>query len=117
MKKIAGIIAVTVACLFFIVKKAVKYGYEKSIQSMQFKAFEESIKSMQYAQHESAFRLSKEFLIIETAKAVLNGMLAHAKRYSPREGRSSNWHVAISEEAFELAEAFVREAKKRRAIS
>lgn len=114
-KKIVGCISALIVLLFALYK-TFSFGYQKAFNSVQAQAFEENIKAMTYAQHESAFRLSKEFLIIETAKSVLNGMLAHARRYTPREGRSSNWHFAISEEAFELSEAFVREAKKRRVI-
>lgn len=39
------------------------------------------------------------------AAKALNGMLAHATRYLPRPGASADWHVAIAEEAYELADA------------
>lgn len=47
------------------------------------------------------------------AIAALNGMLAHSTRYKPREGASPDWHLAIAEEAYEIADAMlkVREAK------
>ena len=41
----------------------------------------------------------------------LCGMLAHQKRYKPREGASDDaptgWHAAIAEEAYELADAML----------
>lgn len=42
----------------------------------------------------------------------LNGMLAHSTRYKPREGANPDWHLAIAEEAYEIADAMleVREA-------
>jgi hypothetical protein len=36
----------------------------------------------------------------------LAGMLAHATRYRPRDGRK-DWHSAISEEAYQLADAMI----------
>ncbi len=41
------------------------------------------------------------------AAKALNGMLAHPTRYRPRIGASSNWHEAIAEEAYELADAML----------
>jgi hypothetical protein len=35
----------------------------------------------------------------------LQGMLAHSTRYKPRPGAPANWHEAISEEAFQIADA------------
>lgn len=45
----------------------------------------------------------------EFAKAALTGMLAHATRYKPRKGASSNWHEAIAQEAYQLADAMLAE--------
>lgn len=45
------------------------------------------------------------------AAQALLGMLAHQKRYKPRQGTSYNWHDAISEEAYEIADAML-EARK-----
>lgn len=45
------------------------------------------------------------------AAQALQGMLAHATRYRPREHASRNWHEAISEEAYKLADAML-EARK-----
>lgn len=44
------------------------------------------------------------------AQSFVVGMLAHSTRYKPREGASDNWHEAIVEEAFELADAFIAKA-------
>ena len=41
------------------------------------------------------------------AIAALNGMLAHSTRYRPRQGANSDWHFAIAEEAYELADAML----------
>ncbi|MBW6400024.1 hypothetical protein KPL78_19340 [Roseomonas sp. HJA6] len=41
------------------------------------------------------------------AGQALNGMLAHATRYRPRVGASRNWHEAIAEEAYEIADAML----------
>ena len=46
------------------------------------------------------------------AGQALNGMLAHPKRYRPREGRSAHWHKAIAEEAHEIADAMMKERDK-----
>lgn len=43
------------------------------------------------------------------AMAAMQGMLSHSTRYKPREGASSNWHKAISEEAVQLADALLAE--------
>jgi NTP pyrophosphatase (non-canonical NTP hydrolase) len=42
----------------------------------------------------------------------LIGMLAHPTRYKPRPGKSANWHEAIAEEAYEIADAMAAEDKK-----
>lgn len=42
------------------------------------------------------------------AAKAMQGMLAHATRYRPRPGASSNWHEAMSEEAYEIADAMLR---------
>lgn len=41
------------------------------------------------------------------AMAAMQGMLAHPTRYRPRPGAPSNWHEAISEEAYEIADAML----------
>lgn len=46
------------------------------------------------------------------AMAAMQGMLAHATRYKPREGASENWHEAISEESVQLAGALLAELDK-----
>lgn len=43
----------------------------------------------------------------EIAIFALNGMLAHSTRYRPRQGANSDWHLAIAEEAYELADAML----------
>ena len=40
-------------------------------------------------------------------KAALTGMLAHPKRYKPKENAHKDWHYAIAEEAAEIADAMV----------
>lgn len=45
------------------------------------------------------------------AGQALAGMLAHSTRYRPRQGAPSNWHDAISEEAYELADAMLAARK------
>lgn len=42
----------------------------------------------------------------------LHGMLAHPTRYKPRSGASANWHEAISEEAYQIADAMIAERSK-----
>lgn len=42
------------------------------------------------------------------ASKAMRGMLAHATRYRPRPGASSNWHEAMSEEAYEIADAMLK---------
>lgn len=44
------------------------------------------------------------------AFAALQGMLAHPTRYRPRRGAPSNWHDAIAQEAYEIADAMERAA-------
>lgn len=46
------------------------------------------------------------------AGMAMHGMLAHATRYKPREGRSQNWHEALSEEAHEIADAMINFEEK-----
>lgn len=50
----------------------------------------------------------------EFAHGALDGMLSHATRYRPRPGASKNWHEAISEEAYAIADAML-EARKPKA--
>jgi hypothetical protein len=38
----------------------------------------------------------------------LGGMLAHSTRYRPRPDASSNWHEAIAEEAYQIADAMLK---------
>lgn len=42
------------------------------------------------------------------AGKAMEGMLAHATRYRPRADAPEDWHVAIAEEAYELADAMLR---------
>lgn len=46
------------------------------------------------------------------AGRVLEGMLAHATRYKPHLGDSHNWRAAISEEAYQMADAMLAEREK-----
>lgn len=46
------------------------------------------------------------------AAEALCGMLSHSTRYRPRDGRS-DWHSAIAEEAYELADAMLKVKMKR----
>lgn len=46
------------------------------------------------------------------AAAALNGMLAHATRYRPRPDQPQQWHLAIAEEAYQLADAMLAERSK-----
>jgi hypothetical protein len=48
--------------------------------------------------------LSKRDLI---AAHALTGMLAHGTRYKPRSGAPANWHQAIAEEAYQIADAML----------
>lgn len=41
------------------------------------------------------------------AIAALTGMLAHSTRYRPRPGAPTDWHQAIAEEAYEIADAMI----------
>ena len=43
------------------------------------------------------------------AIAALTGMLAHSTRYRPRPGAPADWHQAIAEEAYEIADAMISE--------
>ena len=45
------------------------------------------------------------------AGQALAGMLSHATRYRPRPGRPENWHEAISQEAYEIADAMLAARK------
>lgn len=42
------------------------------------------------------------------AGQALEGMLAHSTRYKPREGANPDWHLAIAEEAYEIADAMIK---------
>lgn len=44
----------------------------------------------------------------DLAKAAMQGMLAHSTRYRPRAGASDNWHDALAEEAYQIADAMLR---------
>ena len=44
----------------------------------------------------------------ENARAAMLGMLAHPTRYRPRPGAPENWHDAIAQEAYEIADAMQR---------
>lgn len=46
------------------------------------------------------------------AMAAMQGMLAHATRYKPRDGASSNWHETISEESVQIADALIAALNK-----
>jgi hypothetical protein len=46
------------------------------------------------------------------AISALSGMLAHATRYKPRAGASADWHEAIAQEAYEIADAMIAEGEK-----
>lgn len=37
----------------------------------------------------------------------MQGMLAHSTRYRPREGAPANWHEALAEEAYQIADAML----------
>lgn len=50
-------------------------------------------------------------LLNEFAEKALNGMLAHSTRYKPAYGYPHNWHAAISQEAFEIAEQMIYHSK------
>lgn len=50
-------------------------------------------------------------LLSEFAGKALNGMLAHSTRYKPAYGYPHNWHAAISQEAFEIAEQMIYHSK------
>lgn len=41
------------------------------------------------------------------AGQALSGMLAHSTRYRPRDGAPANWHEAIAQEAYEIADAMI----------
>lgn len=42
------------------------------------------------------------------AGIALLGMLVHSTRYKPRDGAPENWHDAISEEAWQIADAMLK---------
>ncbi|UTD55920.1 hypothetical protein [Halomonas sp. MS1] len=44
------------------------------------------------------------------ATAMAQGMLSHSTRYKPRNGASQNWHEALADEAFEIADALIDRA-------
>lgn len=45
------------------------------------------------------------------ASMALNGMLAHPRRYEPRNPRA-NWHEAIAEEAYEIADQMIKVGRR-----
>lgn len=48
------------------------------------------------------------------AIAAMEGMLAHPRRYKPREqDKDLHWHDALATEAYDIAEALNREGTKR----
>lgn len=49
------------------------------------------------------------------AKSALNGMLSHPTRYKPRPGAPADWHAAIAEEAYEIADAMLAARRKKNA--
>lgn len=59
-------------------------------------------------------RYGNEGLTIRDYSAIeaMQGMLAHPRPYKPRKGTSKNWHEAIAEEAYRLADAMIAERKK-----
>lgn len=44
----------------------------------------------------------------DNARAALGGLLVRRRRYKPRIGAPENWHDAIAEEAYEIADAMER---------
>lgn len=46
------------------------------------------------------------------AMAAMQGMLAHSTRYKPALGYPENWHDALSQEAYEIADAMIAERNK-----
>lgn len=42
------------------------------------------------------------------AGLAMQGMLAHSTRYKPRAGAPAHWHHAISQEAYEIADAMLK---------
>lgn len=51
------------------------------------------------------------------AMLALNGMLSHPTRYKPRPSASKNWHEAIAEEAYQIADAMLIARRQRAAMS
>lgn len=45
------------------------------------------------------------------AANALQGMLAHSTRYKPLSGAPENWHDAISQEAFAIADSMIESRK------
>lgn len=43
----------------------------------------------------------------DLAMSAMHGMLAHATRYRPRDPNQTDWHVAMAEEAYEIADAMI----------
>lgn len=52
----------------------------------------------------------KELVLL--AAFAMQGMLAHDRRYFPRDGAASGWHAMLAQEAFEVARAMQAEAAK-----
>lgn len=46
------------------------------------------------------------------AAKAMQGMLAHSTRYHPAQGYPEKWHDAISQEAFEIADAMLEAREK-----
>lgn len=53
--------------------------------------------------------ISKRMLL---AGMAMQGMLAHSTRYKPLPNYPENWHDAIAQEAFELADSLLRQEGK-----
>lgn len=53
--------------------------------------------------------MSNNELRDKIAIAALTGMLAHSTRYKPRPGAPTDWHQAIAEEAYEIADTMISE--------
>ena len=49
------------------------------------------------------------------AVAMVVGMLAHATRYKPRADskHKDDWHAAIAEEGYQLADAMIKQSKEK----
>ena len=51
------------------------------------------------------------------AIAALAGMLAHSTRYKPRPGAPADWHQAIAEEAYEIADAMLNTRRSENTLN